>query len=156
MSQQETLTPSPAESRYLEAIASLGGDERGVAAAAVARTLELSPPTVHEMMRRLARNGYIERAVPRGWQLTKSGRHEAASMRRRRAVVERFLRTQTTIPADEIADEADHLLFAISPKLEQRLRRAGWRGERPCERSPVADRIRTVSPRRARGGRQTA
>lgn len=145
---EPTTSPSRAEARYLETIAHLGGDRHTVAAAAVARSLDLSAPTVHEMLRRLARDGYIERAAQRGWQLTASGRHEAAAMRRRRSVVERFLRTQTTIPNEEIADEADHLLAAISPKLEQHLRLASWTGERPCDSSPVGDRVRTTAPAR--------
>jgi DtxR family transcriptional regulator, Mn-dependent transcriptional regulator len=155
---EQTTSPSRAESRYLETIAQLGGDRHTVAAAAVARALDLSAPTVHEMLRRLARDGYIERAAQRGWQLTTAGRHEAAAMRRRRSVVERFLRTQTTIPAEEIAEEADHLLAAISPKLEQHLRLASWTGERPCDTSPVAigDRIRTQTPRSSAGRRPSA
>lgn len=144
---EQTSSPSRAEARYLETIATLGGDRQSVAAAAVARALELSAPTVHEMLRRLARDGYIERAAQRGWQLTATGRHEAAAMRRRRSVVERFLRTQTTIPNEEIAEEADHLLAAISPKLEQHLRLASWTGERPCDTSPVGDRVRSVPTR---------
>jgi len=144
---EQTPSPSRAESRYLETIAQLGGDRQSVAAAAVARALELSAPTVHEMLRRLARDGYIERAAGRGWTLTATGRHEAAAMRRRRSVVERFLRTQTTIPAEEIAEEADHLLAAISPKLEQHLRLAGWTGDFACETSPVGDRVRSLPTR---------
>lgn len=155
---EPTTSPSRAEARYLETIAALGGDRHSVAAAAVARSLELSAPTVHEMLRRLSRDGYIERAAARGWQLTATGRHEAAAVRRRRSVVERFLRTQTTIPNEEIADEADHLLAAISPKLEQHLRLASWTGERPCDASPVGDRVRTTptrpaAPRRPRAAR---
>ncbi|ADB51391.1 metal-dependent transcriptional regulator [Conexibacter woesei] len=153
----EQTSPSRAEARYLETIAALGGDRHTVAAAAVARALELSAPTVHEMLRRLARDGYIERAAQRGWQLTATGRHEAASMRRRRSVVERFLRTQTTIPNEEIADEADHLLAAISPKLEQHLRLASWTGERPCDTSPVGDRVRPAPARsRTRAAKRSA
>lgn len=142
MSERTKRTPSRAEARYLETIASLGGDRHAVAAAAVARALDLSAPTVHEMLRRLARAGYIERGVPRGWQLTAIGRHEAAALRRRRAVVERFLRTQTTIPSDEVAAEADQLLSAISPNLEQHLRRAAWPGERPCKGRLIGHRPR--------------
>jgi Mn-dependent DtxR family transcriptional regulator len=63
-------------------------------------------------------------------------------MRRRRAVVERFLRTQTTIPGEEVVEEADHLLAAISPKLEQHLRLAAWPGERPCDSGLVGERPR--------------
>lgn len=143
-----TISPSPAESRYLEAIAQLGRDGDSVAAAAIARTLELSAPTVHEMLRRLARDGLVERMADRGWVLTPAGRHEAAALRRRRRVVEQFLRTQTTMTEDEIASETDQLLAAISPKLEQHLRRASWPGERPCEASPVGVSVRRLRQRR--------
>ena len=80
-------SPSRAEARYLETIAQLGGDQGPVAGAAVARALELSAPTVHEMLRRLERDGYLTRGASRGWQLTATGRREAGTMRRRRTQV---------------------------------------------------------------------
>jgi DtxR family Mn-dependent transcriptional regulator len=143
-----TTSPSPAESRYLEAIAQLGRGGDSVPAAAIARTLELSAPTVHEMLRRLARDGFVERMEDRGWVLTAAGRHEAAALRRRRRVIEQFLRTQTSMTEDEVATEADLLLAAISPKLEQHLRRASWPGERPCEASPLGRSVRRLRQRR--------
>ena len=130
--QNELRPPSPAEARYLEVMGRLGRHGNPVAGAAVARSLGLSAPTVHEMLRRLEADGFIQRAEGRGWSMTDDGRRQADAVRRRRRVVEHFLRTVLLVPEDEVATEADALLTAVSPKLEERLRAASWPGERPC------------------------
>jgi Mn-dependent DtxR family transcriptional regulator len=84
------------------------------------------------MLRRLEADGFIQRAEGRGWALTDDGRRQADAVRRRRRVVEHFLRSVLDVPEDEVATEADVLLTAVSPKLEDRLRAASWPGERPC------------------------
>ena len=124
--------PSPAEARYLEVIGRIGRNGGPVAGAAIARSLGLSAPTVHEMLRRLSADGFIVRAEPTGWVLTQDGRRQADAVRRRRRVVEHFLRTVLDVPEAEVASEADALLTAVSPQLEDRLRAASWPGERPC------------------------
>lgn len=124
--------PSPAEARYLEVMGRLGRHESAVAGASIARSLGLSAPTVHEMLRRLEADGFIQRAESRGWRLTDTGRRQADAVRRRRRVVEHFLRTVLDVPESEVAEEADVLLTAVSPKLEDRLRAASWPGDRPC------------------------
>jgi DtxR family Mn-dependent transcriptional regulator len=130
--QNELRPPSPAEARYLEVMGRLGRHGTPVAGAAIARSLGLSAPTVHEMLRRLEADGFIQRAEARGWAMTADGRRQADAVRRRRRVVEHFLRTVLDVPEDEVATEADALLTAVSPKLEERLRAASWPGERPC------------------------
>jgi DtxR family Mn-dependent transcriptional regulator len=124
--------PSPAEARYLEVMGRLGRNGSPVAGAAIARSLGLSAPTVHEMLRRLQADGFIVRAQGAGWHLTDIGRRQADAVRRRRRVVEHFLRTVLAVPEAEVAEEADALLTAVSPGLEDRLRAASWPGERPC------------------------
>jgi DtxR family Mn-dependent transcriptional regulator len=124
--------PSPAEARYLEVMGRLGRHGTPVAGAAIARSLGLSAPTVHEMLRRLEADGFITRADSGGWTLTVIGRRQADAVRRRRRVVEHFLRTVLAVPEDEVALEADALLTAVSPALEDRLRDASWPGDRPC------------------------
>jgi DtxR family Mn-dependent transcriptional regulator len=130
--QNELRPPSPAEARYLEVMGRVGRHGTPVAGAAIARSLGLSAPTVHEMLRRLEADGFIQRAEGRGWEMTADGRRQADAVRRRRRVVEHFLRTVLDVPEDEVATEADALLTAVSPKLEERLRAASWPGERPC------------------------
>ncbi|MFN8205379.1 MAG: metal-dependent transcriptional regulator [Solirubrobacteraceae bacterium] len=130
--ENELRPPSPAEARYLEVMGKLGRGGSSVAGAAIARSLGLSAPTVHEMLRRLEADGFIVRAQTGGWNLTDDGRRQADAVRRRRRVVEHFLRTVLHVPEDEVAGEADVLLTAVSPKLEDRLRAASWPGDRPC------------------------
>ncbi|HEU4658492.1 MAG TPA: metal-dependent transcriptional regulator [Capillimicrobium sp.] len=133
----ELRPPSPAEARYLEVMGRLGRGGRPVAGAAIARALGLSAPTVHEMLRRLAADGFIVRGESTGWVLTDTGRRQADAVRRRRRVVEHFLRAVLKFPEEEVAGEADALLTAVSPQLEERLRAAAWPGERPCSEAPI-------------------
>lgn len=136
--------PSPAEARYLEVMGRLGRHGAPVAGAAIARSLGLSAPTVHEMLRRLAADGFIVRADSGGWVLTDTGRRQADAVRRRRRVVEHFLRTVLGFPEDEVAVEADALLTAVSPALEDRLRAASWTGDRPCGELPASEYARRL------------
>ena len=141
--ESELRPPSPAEARYLEVMGRLGRHGASVAGASIARTLGLSAPTVHEMLRRLEADGFIQRAENRGWRLTDTGRRQADAVRRRRRVVEHFLRTVLDVPESEVAGEADALLTAISPSLEDRLRAASWPGDRPCGDLARVDRERS-------------
>jgi DtxR family Mn-dependent transcriptional regulator len=139
----EATTPSPVAQRYLEAFARLGRKNKPVPLTAIARRVGVSAPTAHEMMRRLSDGGYITRSGERGgWYLTTEGRLAAAAVRRRRSVVEHFLRTVLMLDEDQVAEEADRLLFSVSPNLEKELRRASWPGEKPCEKEPIVKRFR--------------
>jgi DtxR family Mn-dependent transcriptional regulator len=144
---EQRRIPSQGEARYLEAIATVGRNGQAVSGAALARALDVSAPTVHEMVRRLARDGFIERTTDRGWRLTRAGHHEATALRRRRHVVEQFLRTVLPLSSEEVASEAELLVTAVSPRLEEHLRQASWPGERPCETSPLADHVQRLAPR---------
>jgi DtxR family transcriptional regulator, Mn-dependent transcriptional regulator len=151
-SESDLRPPSPAEARYLEVMGRLGRTGAPVAGAAIARSLGLSAPTVHEMLRRLEADGFIQRAEGRGWEMTQIGRRQADAVRRRRRVVEHFLRTVLDVPEEEVATEADALLTAVTPKLEDRLRAASWPGERPCgelaREAPRAVRFTAAASRR--------
>jgi DtxR family Mn-dependent transcriptional regulator len=145
--------PSPAEARYLEVMGRLGRGGAPVAGAAIARSLSLSAPTVHEMLRRLEADGFIVRAETGGWRLTDDGRRQSDAVRRRRRVVEHFLRTVLDVPEREVAEEADALLTAVTPALEDRLRAASWPGDRPCgelARSERGGRFAAVGAVRSR------
>lgn len=110
---------------------------------AIARRVGVSVPTAHEMMRRLGESGLVERLGERGgWKLTEQGRHAAASVRRRRSVVEHFLRSVLLLDEEQVGEEADRLLYSVSPALEKELRRASWPGEKPCEKEPIVKRFR--------------
>ena len=110
-----------AEEEYLQTIFWL--DEAGLpmTAANVARAMQLSPPTVHEMIRRLERDGYITRGDDKLIEFTDNGREHAEGIVRRHRLIERFLTDVLGIPWDEVHEEAERLEHAMSPVLEARM-----------------------------------
>jgi len=110
-----------AEEEYLQTLFWL--DEAGLpmTGANVARAMQLSPPTVHEMIGRLERDGYITRAGDKTISFTESGASHAEGIVRRHRLIERFLTDVLGIPWDEVHEEAERLEHAMSPVLEERM-----------------------------------
>src|SRR5205809_8019603 len=110
-----------AEEEYLQTLFWL--EEAGLAmtGANVARAMQLSPPTVHEMIGRLERDGYITRAGNKTISFTDTGAEHAEGAVRRHRLIERFLTDVLGIPWDEVHEEAERLEHAMSPVLEERM-----------------------------------
>jgi DtxR family Mn-dependent transcriptional regulator len=115
---------TPAEQEYLETMFWL--EEAGLAmtGANIARAMQLSPPTVHEMVGRLVEDGYVERKQDKSLGFTESGREHAGYIVRRHRMIERFLTDVLGIPWDEVHEEAERIEYAMSPVLEERMRAA--------------------------------
>jgi DtxR family Mn-dependent transcriptional regulator len=90
-------------------------------AANLARAMQLSAPTVHEMVGRLERDGYITRDRTRTIAFTPTGAEHAAEIVRRHRLIERFLTDILGVPWDEVHEEAEHLEHGMSPVLEERM-----------------------------------
>ena len=90
----------------------------------IARAMQLSPPTVHEMIGRLIEDGYVERNPNKSLTFTESGREHASHIVRRHRMIERFLTDVLGIPWDEVHEEAERIEHAMSPVLEERMRAA--------------------------------
>jgi DtxR family Mn-dependent transcriptional regulator len=112
------------EEQYLEIIFWLWEAGLPITGANIARALQVSPPTVHEMVGRLERDGFITRAEDRSLDFTESGREHAESVVRRHRLVERFLTDVLGIPWDEVHEEAERMEHAMSPRLEESMRAA--------------------------------
>ena len=112
---------TPAEDEYLQTIYWLEEAGLPITGANVARALQVSPPTVHEMVGRLEADGYITRDEDRSLLFTDDGREHAAGVVRRHRLIERFLTDVLGIPWDEVHEEAERLEHAMSPVLEQRM-----------------------------------
>jgi DtxR family Mn-dependent transcriptional regulator len=110
-----------AEQEYLETLFWLYEAGLPMTGANVARAMQLSPPTVHEMVGRLERDGYITRAADKAISFTDQGRRHAEAIVRRHRLVERFLTDVLGIPWDEVHEEAERLEHAMSPVLEERM-----------------------------------
>jgi DtxR family transcriptional regulator, iron-dependent repressor len=112
------------EEEYLQSLFWLEEAGLPMTAANLARAMQLSAPTVHEMVGRLERDGYITRDRTRTIAFTPSGAEHAAEIVRRHRLIERFLTDILGIPWDEVHEEAEHLEHGMSPVLEERMRAA--------------------------------
>ena len=113
-----------AEEEYLQIMFWLEEAGLPITGANIARAMQLSPPTVHEMIGRLERDGYVSRAADKSLTFTDSGREQAGAIVRRHRLIERFLTDVLGVPWDEVHEEAERLEHAMSPVLEERMRAA--------------------------------
>ena len=113
-----------AEEEYLQILYWLHEAGLPMTAANVARAMQLSAPTVHEMIGRLERDGYITRDADKTIAFTATGKDNAETIVSRHRLIERFLTDVLGIPWHEVHEEAERLEHAMSPVLEARMRSA--------------------------------
>jgi DtxR family Mn-dependent transcriptional regulator len=110
-----------AEEEYLESLFWLYEAQLPMTGANLARAMRLSAPTVHEMLGRLERDGYIDRAS-RKIAFTDSGREHAERVVGRHRMIERFLTDTVGVPWDDVHEEAEKLEHAMTPRFEAYIR----------------------------------
>jgi DtxR family Mn-dependent transcriptional regulator len=88
----------------------------------LSRAMQLSAPTVHEMLGRLERDGYIARNADRMVEFTESGRAHAEQIVSRHRMIERFLTDVVGVPWDDVHEEAEQLEHAMTPRFEAYVR----------------------------------
>jgi len=116
-----TDTATVAEEEYLQILFWLQEAQLPMTGANVARAMQLSAPTVHEMVGRLERDGYVTRGQDRVISFTDDGSVHAEGIVRRHRLIERFLTDVLGVPWDEVHEEAERLEHAMSPTLEARM-----------------------------------
>src|SRR5581483_9133313 len=109
------------EEEYLQILFWLHEAGLPMTGANVARAMQLSAPTVHEMIGRLERHAYITRGPDKVIAFTPSGEQQAEQIVGRHRLIERFLTDVLGIPWDEVHEEAERLEHAMSPVLEERM-----------------------------------
>jgi DtxR family Mn-dependent transcriptional regulator len=113
-----------AEEEYLETLYWLFEAGLPLTGANLSRAMRLSAPTVHEMLGRLERDGYISRDADRSIEFTESGRAHAEHIVSRHRMIERFLTDVVGVPWDEVHEEAEKLEHAMTPRFEAYVRGA--------------------------------
>ena len=121
MSQEQATV---AEEEYLQIIYWLQEAGLPITGANIARAMQVSAPTVHEMIGRLEADGYVTRAADKSLEFTDSGQEHAAGIVRRHRLIERFLTDVFDIPWDQVHEEAERLEHWMSPVVEERMLRA--------------------------------
>ena len=117
--------PSPPLTRsvedYLKAIYHLSSQGGFATTSDIAAMLEVAPPSVSGMMKRLSETGLIEHVPYRGVQLTHQGRHAALQMIRRHRILEVYLTQQLGYDWGDVHAEAERLEHAVSDQLIDRM-----------------------------------
>jgi DtxR family Mn-dependent transcriptional regulator len=113
-----------AEQEYLESLFWLYEAGLPMSGANLARAMQLSAPTVHEMLGRLERDGFVERTDGRKIAFTESGREQAERIVGRHRMIERFLTDVVGVPWDDVHEEAEKLEYAMTPRFEAYIRSA--------------------------------
>jgi DtxR family transcriptional regulator, Mn-dependent transcriptional regulator len=107
-----------AEEEYLQTLFWLHEARLPMTGANLARAMQLSAPTVHEMIGRLERDGYVTRDEDKAIHFTDRGRGDAEEIVSRHRLIERFLTDVVGVPWDDVHEEAERLEHAMSPRFE--------------------------------------
>jgi DtxR family Mn-dependent transcriptional regulator len=111
---------TPRIEEYLESIYKLQQEQHPVSTSRLAEHLKLSPPSVSEMVKKLASKDLVSH-TEKGVCLTREGNTIAKKVIRRHRLSERLLTDILGFKWDEVHDEACRLEHAISPEMEDRI-----------------------------------
>jgi len=106
---------------YLKAIYAITGQGHPATTSEIARWLDLSPPSVSGMVKRLAEQGLLEYQPYKGVKLTAKGRRGALTMLRRHRIIESYLVERLGYSWDSVHQEAERLEHAVSEVLIERM-----------------------------------
>ncbi len=111
---------TPRIEEYLESIYKLQQIQHPVSTSRLAEYLKLSPPSVSEMVKKLAKKGLVYYSG-RGVCLTKEGSIIAKRVIRRHRLSERLLTDLLGFRWDKVHEEACRLEHALSAEMEERI-----------------------------------
>ena len=113
--------PTDKMREYLEVIYYLAARREPVIGARLAEWMDVTPPTVTNIVQRMEEQGYISRDGRGEIRLTEGGFTLAEAMVKRHRVLERFLVDVMGIPWHMIHEEAVRLEHNLSPLMEERI-----------------------------------
>ncbi|HZC99007.1 MAG TPA: metal-dependent transcriptional regulator [Actinomycetes bacterium] len=115
------MSLSPGMQEYLESLYWLG--EAGIERTPInlARAMQVSPPSVTEMVGRLGREGLVSRGPGKRIALTAKGEDIARHVVSRHRLVEAFLVKVMGVPWDDVHEEAESFEMSVTPRLEARM-----------------------------------
>jgi DtxR family transcriptional regulator, Mn-dependent transcriptional regulator len=113
------LKTSASMEEYLEALYTLTQDGQTATTSEISRKLNIAPPSVTEMLRKLADGGYINYLPYQGVTLTDKGFALAEKMTRKHRILERFLHDVLKIGNDKVHSEACEMEHSLSDSTER-------------------------------------
>jgi len=124
---------------YLKEIYKLEAAGRRATTSALAEVLEISPPSVTAMLKKLATLGLVKHERYRGATLTEQGERVALEVIRHHRLIEQYLVETLGIPIDAVHVEADRLEHALSEELEAHIDRTLGFPTRDPHGDPIPD-----------------
>jgi DtxR family Mn-dependent transcriptional regulator len=118
---RKAMEPSAAMREYLAEIYRLQEDSPTVSTTSLADRLNVSPPAVPRMLKRLQSGGYVKHVPYQGVELTARGREEALKEIRRHRILEVFLVNVMGFTWDEAHEHADGLGAGLNDVLAERM-----------------------------------
>lgn len=106
---------------YLKTLCKLGGGSRPISVSDLAERLNVSPVSVHEMIKKLAGQNLVTYQPYKGISLTPAGVEAASWVLRRHRLWERFLHDVLGLPWAQVHEEAGRLEHATSPEVAEKL-----------------------------------
>lgn len=110
---------SASTDEYLEALYTLTQDNKTATTSEISRSLNITPASVTEMLRKLANDGYVNYSRYQGVTLTAKGYEIAEKMARKHRLLERFLHDVLKIGNDRVHKEACEMEHALSDTTER-------------------------------------
>lgn len=106
---------------YIKAIYELGGERKKISTKDIAMALEISPPSVSEMLKKLEKEKVLEYEIYKGVTLTSKGTLEAVRIKKVHSLWEVFLVEKLGYDLADVHEEAELLEHITSKKLEEHL-----------------------------------
>jgi DtxR family Mn-dependent transcriptional regulator len=106
---------------YLKAIYILSRNGKSTSTTEIAKHFEIAPASVTEMLKKLAKRGYVRYSPYRGAHLTPKGIQVAEKVTRKHRLLERFLHDILRIGKDRVHSEACEMEHALSDEAEESL-----------------------------------
>jgi DtxR family Mn-dependent transcriptional regulator len=125
---------------YLKALYALGGAEHVVQTQAMARHLDVRPPSATLMLRQLARLGWVALDPGVGARLSTEGRRHALELVRRHRILETFLVRVLGLDWSECHADAEVLEHHVSDRVLQAIDRLVGHPHEDPHGHPIPDR----------------
>jgi DtxR family Mn-dependent transcriptional regulator len=139
MDSRDDMEPSAAMREYLAEIYRLQEDSPTVSTTSLADRLDVSPPAVPRMLKRLQSVGFVKHVPYQGVELTPRGREEALHEIRRHRILEVFLVNVMGFTWDEAHDHADGLGAGLNDRLTERMAEMTGFPQRCPHGEPIPD-----------------
>jgi DtxR family transcriptional regulator, Mn-dependent transcriptional regulator len=106
---------------YLKAIYDLSQTKKPVSTTDISRTLKVAPPSVTEMLKKLAGKSYITHSPYHGTRLTANGKRIAENIVRKHRLLERFLHDILEVDKTQVHDQACGMEHSLSDEAAESL-----------------------------------